>query len=403
MRFNKIYQGLPGNTYILFFAQFINRFGDFVIPFLSLFLISKLGFSTEIAGTVATCAVLVQIPGSMVGGTIADYWSRKGTYLISQTIAALSILLCAFITSKTLIVALLLLSTFFSASAKPLINTMIYDSLEPSKRKIGQSLSYLGINLGVCIGPLLAGFLFNHYLAFFFIGDAFTSFIAVTLILLKLKDTKRAGKQTEQKIISTKGFIQLIGKQPKLSIFFCIYLIYCFIYAQHSFSLPLMLTSTFNAKGTVYFGYIMSINAATVVLATVWITFITRKKSSLANISLAGVFYALGFGILSIASSFYVYIISTILWTIGEILVSTNSEIYVVNQCDENIRARICSIMLIIGAIGKGSGIFVMGGYIGHFGVLSVWPFIMVLAFAVSIFTYSFSAHIKRKSKITET
>ena len=113
LQFFKMYRGLPKNTYILFFVQLINRLGDFVIPFLSLYLTSKLGCSTEITGIIVSFAFLVQIPGSLVGGTIADFWSRKKTYLISQAAAALCILSCALISSKALIIALLILSAFF--------------------------------------------------------------------------------------------------------------------------------------------------------------------------------------------------------------------------------------------------------------------------------------------------
>lgn len=390
LNFFKMYQGLPKNTYVLFLVQLINRIGDFVIPFLSLYLVSKLGFSTQTAGTIATVAVLAQIPGSIAGGTIADHWTRKGTYLIFQTLAALCILLCVLANAKTLIVILLLFSTFYSAGAKPLINTMIYDSLEPSKRRLGQSLSYLGINLGVCIGPLLAGFLFNHYLKLFFIGDAVTSFAAVALVLLKISDVKSIAIESSQKTAGNQHSMREIIIQPKFSIFFFIYLIYCFIYAQHSFSLPLMLTHLFEDKGSVYFGYIMSINAITVVLSTAWITGITKKKASLENISLAGIFYALGFGMIMFATDFNIFIFSTVFWTIGEILISTNSEIYVVNQTDKNLRARCCAFMLIISSIGKGAGIFIMGGFIDRYGILQVWPVIMALALAVAVFTRVF-------------
>lgn len=391
-----MYKGLPKNVYILFFVQLINRLGEFVVPFLSLFLTSKLGCSTEITGVIVSCAFLVQIPGSMVGGTVADYWSKKKTFLISQSAAAFCILLCAFIGSKTVIIALLILSAFFAAGAKPLINTMVYDSLEPSKRKLGQSLSYLGINLGVCIGPLLAGFFFNHYLKLFFIGDAFTSFLAVLLVAVKLDDVKTSYENSSGNFISTRDFILRIVQKPKLCVFFLIFLILNFVYAQHSFSLPLMLKDAFAAKGTVYFGYVMSTNALTVVLFTALITYITGKKSALSNVALAAVFYAFGFGMITVARSFPVYIISTVLWTFGEVLISTNSEIYVVNQSDEKMRARCCAVMMIISSVGKALGVFAMGGYISLFGITSVWPFIMVLALLTSAFTYYLNTRSKQ-------
>lgn len=393
-QFLKIYKGLPRNVYILFLVQFINRFGDFVVPFLSLYLISKLGFTSKTAGILVTCAVLVQVPGSMLGGIIADHWSRKGTYIIAQTMAALCILMCAFTNEKVLIISLLLLSTFCSSSVKPLLNTMVFDLLEPEKRKLGYSLLYLGTNLGVSMGPLLAGFLFNHYLKLFFIGDALTSFIAVSLVLFNIKDIKRTGKKSAKEIINTKSFITQMIKNPQFSLFFIIYMTYSFIYVQNSFSLPLTLKNLFNEKGTIYYGYIMSINAVTVVLSTAAMTHLTRRKSSLINISIAGIFYAIGFGSIGIANNFFIFIFSTILWTIGEILISTNCGIYVVNLSNENIRARCTALMMIINSAGKGLGVSTMGSFIENFGISTVWPFIMILAFVTSICTYLFSVYI---------
>lgn len=394
MKFLRIYLGLPKNTYILFFVQLINRAGDFVIPFLSLFLVSKLGLGVGLSGVIVTCATLLQIPGSMAGGTIADYWSRKKTYLISQTASAVCILLCAFTQRETLLIALLLLSTLFSSAAKPLINTMIYDSLAPEKRRVGQSLSYLGVNLGVCVGPIVAGFLFNNYLKLFFIGDALTSFVAVLLVALRLRETGRAGTQPREELITTKQFFLRVLKQPRISVFFLIYMLYCFIYAQNSFSLPLALTDSFGTKGSAFYGYVISINALTVVSATALITFYTRKRSALFNVTMAGVFYGLGFGLITIATNFWVYILSTVLWTIGEILVSTNSEIYVVNQSDKNMRARCCASMLVVSSVGRALGVAAMGKYIDVFGMSTVWLFIMALAFGVSVFTGVFRAKL---------
>jgi MFS family permease len=395
-KFIKMYTGLPKKIYILFLVQFINCFGNFVVPFLSLYLISKLKYSSRTAGILVTCAVIVQVPGSMLGGIIGDHWSRKATYIISQTTSAFCILLCGIISYNPLIVALLIASSFFNGGTRPSLNAMAFDLLELKKRKIGYSLLYLGINLGVSVGPILAGFLFNHYLRLFFIVDALTSFIAVLLVLTYIKDPKKTAKKIAQKPISTKSFILQMLRKPQFNIFFLIYMMYCFVYVQNSFSLPLMLRAAFSQKGTIYYGYLMSINAVTVLLATALITHITREKTSLFNIATAGIFYCVGFGMIGISNTFFLYAISTILWTLGEVLISTNSSIYVVNSSDENIRTRCTALMLITNSIGRGLGVFTMGGFIDNFGISSVWPFVMTLALTASIITYMFNLYVAR-------
>lgn len=392
-RFLKIYRGLPKNVYILFLVQIINRFGDFVVPFLSLFLVTKLGYSSKTAGMVVTCMVLLQVPGSMIGGIAADRWSRKGTYVIAQTTAALCIMLCALIDEKIWIVVLILMSGFFASAVKPTLSTMNFDLLTPEKRKVGSSLLYLGVNLGVSIGPLLAGFLFNNYLKIFFIGDAVTSFIAVCLVLFNIEESAESSLSVHKKDITENSFISDMGKSPHILIFFILYMVYSFIYVQNSFSLPLMLESMFKENGAVYFGYIMSINAVTVVSMTAVITYITRKKASLLNITVGGIFYAIGFGMIGVSKFFLLYSISTVFWTMGEILVATNCGVYVVNNSNEAMRARYTALQTIMSYAGKALGVFTMGGFIGRFGIKSVWPFIMFIAFLGSASMYLLSMY----------
>jgi MFS family permease len=401
--FLKIYKGLPKNVYILFLVQIINRFGDFVVPFLSLFLVTKLGYSSKAAGMLVTFMVLLQVPGSMIGGVAGDRWSRKGTYIIAQTLAALCIMLCALIDAKISIVVLILMSGFFASAVKPTLSTMNFDLLPPERRKIGSSLLYLGVNLGVSIGPLLAGFLFNHYLKLFFMGDSITSLIAVCLVLFNIEDTKSGSSKVHKEKASENNFIIDIMKNPHIIIFFFIYMMYSFIYAQNSFSLPLMLENMFKEKGPVYFGYIMSTNAITVVSMTAIITYITRKKGSLLNITLGGIFYGIGFGMIGISKVFLLYSISTMFWTMGEILVATNSGVYIVNNSNETMRARYTALQTIMNSAGKALGVFTMGGFIDRFGIESVWPFIMFIAFLGSASMYLLGVYKVKKANRVET
>lgn len=90
------YKGLPKSIYIIFLAQVINRFGDFVLPFLSLFLVRKLGLSYVSAGFAVTLTTIATIPGSFAGGKIADHIGRKKSYVIFQMAAAFSAALCIY-------------------------------------------------------------------------------------------------------------------------------------------------------------------------------------------------------------------------------------------------------------------------------------------------------------------
>ncbi len=90
------YKGLPREMYVLFTANVINRFGDFVSPLLALYLTQKLGMDATKSSFIVTLALLSRMPGSLLGGKLADHYGRRRTYLVTQFIAGLLLLPCAF-------------------------------------------------------------------------------------------------------------------------------------------------------------------------------------------------------------------------------------------------------------------------------------------------------------------
>lgn len=166
----------------MFFVRFVNSVGGFVVSFLSLYLTTKLGYSTALAASIVTVTVLIRIPGSLFGGILADHWNKKNAYVCTQSLSALCIGLCAFLSNGPFIIFLLISSTFFGAAVRPILNAFVYDLVGDDQRKNAYSFVYLGINFGAAIGPLFSGFLFHHYLFLFFLSDALSSFMAVFLV-----------------------------------------------------------------------------------------------------------------------------------------------------------------------------------------------------------------------------
>lgn len=383
MRLFETYKGLPKSIYVIFFAQIINRFGDFVLPFLTLFLVKKLGLSYESAGFAAMLATLSTIPGSFAGGKIADHFGRKKTYIVFQTAAGVSLFLCIFFSSSNVIIALVCISAFLNGGIRPIISAIITDVLPAEKRQQGFSLSYLGINIGVSLGPLISGFLFNHYIPLIFIGDAITSFIAVAMVAVSIEETlpKHMDNQNirEEEKSETGNVFTVLLKRKKLLIFLIINTFLSVASSQHSFSLPLMLDKVFGADGARNYGFVMSSNAITVVVMTIFVTRVTKRWNPLSSISLSGLLYAVGLGMIAFIHSMPLYILSTYIWTIGEILIVTNFGVYIANNTPQNFRARFNAVTSLSWAIGSVIGTSVMGVYMSSFGVKAVWPLVSCL------------------------
>lgn len=394
------YKGLPKSVYIIFFAQIINRFGDFVLPFLSLFLVKKLGLSYQSAGVAVMLTSLSTIPGSFAGGKIADHFGRKKSYAFFQLSAGICLFFCAFLKNPQFIIVLVCMSSFFNGGVRPIISAIITDVLPADKRKMGFSLSYLGINLGVSLGPLVAGFLFNHYIPLIFIGDAITSLIAVILVMLNIKET--LPDNADNKCIideerSEEGNVfAVLMRRPKILVFLIINIVLSVVYTQHSFSLPMMLDNVFGSKGASNFGVIMSFNAVTVIVMTMVVTHATRKWKSLSTIAMAGLLYAIGFGMITFIRSMPLYILSTLIWTIGEIMMVTNFGVYIANNTPQNYRARFNAVSHLSWAIGAALGTSLIGRYMDYFGVYAVWPLIFFLGIIGSGGMYLFKIRTEK-------
>lgn len=369
----------------MFGATIINRFGDFVMPFLTMYLTVKIGLSFEMAGIIVTISSLAGIPSSFIGGKLADEFGRKRTYLIAQGGAALSLLPCAFLTDPVPIVILLLMSTFFSGAVRPPLNAIITDILPPRQRQQGFSLQYLGINIGVALGPIVAGFLFNNFLPMLFIGDALTSFIAMLLIWRNVKEIKPENLDTtvytEHEKKEEGNIFTALVKRPRIAIFLLIYILYSFVYTQHRFSLPLTAEAVFGNTGASRFGFLMSINALTVIFCTAAVTSLTKHLRPLANITIAGLVYAVGFGMLGLIHSYYLFILSTVIWTLGEILVVTNFGVYLADHSPSNFRARFNAVGSLSWSTGAALGTSAAGKFIQSAGLNYIW----LLTFIISI------------------
>lgn len=398
------YKGMPKGLYIICFSTLINRLGEFVVPFLSLYLTQKIGMSTWASGVIVTLCSLIGIPAAFIGGRIADMYGRKKILLLAQGLSALALIPCAISENAGITIVCLFISTFFNGFIRPVFSAMIADMLPQEQRPAGFSLNYLAINLGVSIGPLIAGFLFNNYLPLLFLGDALSSFIALFFIWRYVQETHPSSqgiKAVEKAEEEEKGNIwQLFCKRPFLLIFILINIVYSFTYTQHRFSLPVTLDHIFKEQGAVLFGYLMSINAITVLILTSLLTMVTKKNNQLTNMVFVGILYAIGFGMITFTNSFAIFILSTVVWTMGEILSAISSGVFISNNSPCNYRARLNAVTNIAHSAGAAVSTSFSGIYIDNYGVRSIWPIVFMVSIVASVGMFTLKKHMDRAGQL---
>lgn len=402
------YSGLPGSIYIIFIARIINCIGNFVYPFLTIFLTKNLAMGKEEAGAFLLVASLAHIPGSLIGGKLADHIGRKRIMIAFQALAALCFVPCAFLGNSMIIPWLLTAASFFGGAAGPAQGAMVTDLTTPENRKSAYSLLYLGVNIGSAIGPMIAGLLYAHYIKWIFLGDAATTLMALTLVGLFIKETIPSKEKIEEsqknddsdERAEEGGIISALLKRPALLVFAFISMAYSFVYAQHRFSIPMQVNEVFGESGPKIFGTLMSVNALVVIFLTTFIVKITEKLRAIFNVMLAGMFYAVGFGMLYYLNSYPMFVVSTVVWTLGEILNATNSGVYISDHSPISHRGRFNAVLNLITGAGYALGPAVMGRFLNEKSARMAWPLAFIFASSATFMMYVLYLIEKRNEKI---
>jgi MFS family permease len=387
-RFLRSYAGLDRSIYFLCLAQVVNSIGHFVHPFLTMFLTRKLGMDTVEAGTYVMLSAAAWVPGSLLGGKIADQIGRKRILVLFQSLAAAVLVPCAFLGVSRVIPWLLIGSSFLHGAAEPVNDAMITDLTAPPQRKGAFSLLYLSHNIGFALGPMIAGFLFNRHLAWIFLGDAITTGVAVVLIALFIRESAPSEREIEESFEKDRSeeraergsLIKVLLKRPFLVAFMFIHVILSFVYSQTAFSLPLQLSAVFGEGGPRIYGSIMSFNAVVVIVLTTFVIHSTDRVKPALTVAIAGLFFAAGFGMIGFLRSLPPLLLSTLIWTVGEILEATNTSVYVANHAPITHRGRINAIAPVIMWSGFGLGPPVSAQFIARFSLDRIWPLCFLLS-----------------------
>ncbi len=399
------YLKLPRTVYILFFARIINSIGSFVYPLLAILLTAKLGFSEQDAGIITTVAISAGGVGMLIGGKLADKIGRKKLIILSAVTGACAFMACAFLGTSKIIVYLLIAGNFLSIAQWPTIDAMVTDSTDKTNRQNAFSLLYMGTNIGVAAGPLMAGFLINEHLMWFFLIDAITTLISLIPVIIFIKDTKPTKEEVDNVSESDteraeKGSVfRALLKRPLLLIFTFVLILFAFVYAQYTFGLPLFINDFFGYNGPKIYGSMMTINALMVVFLTLLIISLTKKIKPLVIIIIGGFIYAIGFGILFFTRNIFLLVVSTVIWTLGEIIVAVNVEVYIANNAPITHRGRFFAVITFVQESGFAIAPLISGFFIASFGIRKIWPLVSIFAISAALLMSGLYFYEKHRSK----
>lgn len=218
-------RALPSTAWILFFGTFLNKFGGFVIPFLSLYL-THLGYSVTNIGLCIAAYGIGNFAASFVGGHLADTIGRRKTIFLSAFSGAAAMLLLSQARTFPEILCLAALTGLVNEFYRPACSALLTDLVPPNLRVTAFAAYRMSFNAGWAFGPATAGFLATKGYLWLFVGDAATTVLFGLVALFALpKDGHHARRDSSW----TEAFMAVRGDCSFLQIAlaaFCVALVF---------------------------------------------------------------------------------------------------------------------------------------------------------------------------------
>ncbi len=392
MGFLKQYMGLRKELYIIFWGRVVTNMGALIWPMMTLILKNKLGYSASEVATIMMILGFVQLPCTLIGGKLADRFSKRNIIIVCDLVTVVSYFICGFLPIDRKMIPLLAVAALFAQMEWPSYDALVADLSSVKDREKAYSLNYLGLNLGLVLAPILGGFLFAEHLNLAFLISSIATFSSTILIFFFIKDItpvqeESVGSRYEQ-AKSNQSIWKILSKNPLLYLFLFCGGLWSLVYSQFNFLLPLNLEQIYAEQGAVLFGTLTSVNAVVVIIGT---PLLTKWISSLQDVSrllIGQLLLLIGFSFFVWAQNLPVfYFVAMIIFTLGEIVQTIGQQPYLTRRIPASHRGRFSSFYTIFAGAFQLSGQQVVGQMADTLPMSRVW-FCVLCVGAVNLFAY---------------
>ena len=362
-RLRTIYDEYPRQFWILVLGTFIDHVGGALIfPFLTLYITRRFGVGMTEVGVIFGLYSIAGVLGSMFGGALADRLGRKGMLIFGLVASALTSLLMGLVGSIELFFFSALVVGLFANAGGPAQQAMVADLLPEEQRAQAFGILRVVVNLAVTIGPAIGGLLAARSYLLLFICDAVASMITAGIVALAIRETKPASRpgESQQTIARTFGGYGTVLRDTTFVLFVgaCIFMILAYI--QINGTLGVYLRDV-HAVSEQRFGYIMSLNAALVVLFQFSIARRISRYRPLVVMAAGALLYAVGFGTYGFVSTYWMFLLAMVVITVGEMLVVPTSQALAAQMAPEDMRGRYMAVFGFTWVIPMAFGVLLAG------------------------------------------
>jgi MFS family permease len=324
---------LPRAAWILFFGTFLNKFGGFVMPFLTLYLTSH-GYTVGQAGLAVSAYGIGNLGASLLGGHLADKLGRRKTILLSMFSGAAAMMLLSQAHGLAGIILLTALTGLTNEFYRPASQALLADIVPTSQRVTAFAGLRASFNAGFAFGPATAGLLAAYGYFWLFAGDAATSVLFGLVALLALP---RGSRGTDRNAGWSEA-LRVLRRDHKLHQLLLANFAIGLVFFQMGSTFGLYVTHL-GFSAAVY-GAVISLNGALIVFCELPLTRFTRRFPARRVMASGYLLCALGFALNAFAHTIPALVICMIIFTTGEMITMPTGAAYLANLAPPEFRGR---------------------------------------------------------------
>lgn len=306
------------------------------LPFMALYLTQAMHWSQQTVGWVLGGSLFTSTLLGLYGGFLADRIDKRLLMMLSCFVISISALLVTLSSFLLLVCVFLVLIDAALTVRSVALKALLADLLSVEKRTSAFSLNYTLINVAFSIGPLLgaAAFAYNHAAPFWLC--ALFALMATPLLTsgnrLHASPSNQAGESKSKALAPNFAQTLMDLKSDKRLVFFTLGSVLTQVvfgrFVSGYISLYLIATQGVQAAANLA-PYLLITNAICVVCFQYPVGRFLRQNNLFAWVSLGAILYALGLLGFMFAQSNLVWVIATVIFTIGEVIVIPSEYMFI--------------------------------------------------------------------------
>jgi len=326
-------RALPRTAWILFLGTFLNKFGTFVLPFLTVYL-TRRGFTLTDAGYAMSAYGAGSLIASVLGGQLADSIGRRKTIVLSMFSVGAAMMLLSQSRNLPAIIGATFLAALTGELYRPASSALLADVVPAELRVTAYSAYRMAFNAGFAFGPATAGFLAERGYFWLFAGDAATSVLFGVIALLLLPEITRDHRDEGGWLADLKTLAD--DREFHRVLFGAFVVALVFLQISSTFSLYV----TRQGFSTATYGLLLSLNGVLVTFCELPLTTFTGRFRPWHMMALGYLLIGIGFTSIAFAHTLPALVACVAIFTLGEMTTFPVSSAYIAGLAPAHLRGR---------------------------------------------------------------